>query len=232
MKDLLSDSIGTLAVYEMVCSHLSIPDRDLDNSVKQLDLLIREKELIYHVLKTKGDNLMLRERLAIVERNTETIINRFPLMSNILESEFSCNFRQLYEVTLMNLKNRLVALQKKRILEGKEERNAIIDRIRYMENKFGENSLQASDEREKLLRFDDVKLKERATAFRDFLDVNNEKATRVFCKLSKEGGLCDNQDVIRNANGEVFENGKDRNEYIRMYYEGVYKKRLDSLLTI
>jgi hypothetical protein len=171
-------------------------------------------------------------RLATVERSIETTTNRLPEMSVILESEFSCNFRQLYEVTLMNLKNRLVALQKKRILEGREERNAIIDRIRYMETKFGEDSLQAGDEKEKLLRFDDVKLKERATTFREFLDVNNEKATRVFCKLSKEGGVCDNQEVIRNANGEVFGSGKDHNEYIRKYYEGVYKKRLDSLLTI
>jgi hypothetical protein len=132
----------------------------------------------------------------------------------------------------MNLKNRLVSLQKKRITERNEERDAILDRIRYMENKFGENSAQAIDEKDKLLRFDDTKLKEKATSFRDFLDANNEKATKVFCKLSKDGGLCDNQEVIQDSNGEGFGDTRKRTEYIRKYYEGVYKKRLDNLLSI
>jgi hypothetical protein len=48
--------------------------------------------------------------------------------------------------------------------------------------------MQVSDEREKLLQFDDINLKERATRFKEFLDVNNEKATKAFCRLSKEGG--------------------------------------------
>jgi hypothetical protein len=115
------------------------------------------------VLRTRGENVLIRDRIATVERNIETVNNRFPGVADLLERDFSCNFRKLYEVTLTNLKNRLVSLQKKRFLETKEERNAILDRIRYMETKFGENSSQASDEKDKLLRFDDIKLKERAT---------------------------------------------------------------------
>jgi hypothetical protein len=115
------------------------------------------------VLRTRGENVLIRDRIATVERNIETVNNRFPGVADLLERDFSCNFRKLYEVTLTNLKNRLVSLQKKRFMETKEERNAILDRIRYMETKFGENSSQASDEKDKLLKFDYIKLKERAT---------------------------------------------------------------------
>ncbi len=62
LKDLLSDTVDILAVYEMLCSHLLIPDRVLDNNVKQLDILIREKELIHHVLRIRGENVVLRDK--------------------------------------------------------------------------------------------------------------------------------------------------------------------------
>jgi hypothetical protein len=50
----------------------------------------------------------------------------------------------------MNLKNRLVALQKQRITELNINRNNILERIRYFERKFGINSVQAIDEKDKL----------------------------------------------------------------------------------
>jgi hypothetical protein len=232
LKDILSESVGTLSIYEVANAHLVIPDQMLTNSVSQLDILIREKELINHVLRIRGDSIVLTERLNTVDRNIETVTNRLLTTADLMERDFTCDFCKLYEVTVMNLKNRLVALQKKRILERNEERDGILNRIQYMEHKFGANSVQTNDEKEKLLRFDDAKLKEKAIMFRDFLDSNNEKATKVFCKLSKEGGLCDDQEVIRDSNGEGFGDSKQRTEYIRRYYEGVYKKRLDNLLSI
>jgi hypothetical protein len=232
LKDVLSESVGTLAIYEIVIAHLMLPDQMLTNNVSQLDILIREKELINHVLKLRGDNIVLNERLNTVDRNIVTVMDRLPTFVDLMERDFTCDFRKLYEVTVMNLKNRLVALQNKRILERNEERDGILNRIQYMEHKFGANSVQTNDEKEKLLRFDDAKLKEKAIIFRDFLDANNEKATKVFCKLSKDGGLCDDQEVIRDSNGEGFGDPRHRTEYIRRYYEGVYKKRLDNLLSI
>jgi hypothetical protein len=92
--------------------------------------------------------------------------------------------------------------------------------------------VQALDEKEKLLRMDDQKLKERATKFTEFLDANNEKATAAFCRLSKEGGLSDDQSAIRDDRGGAFGNGQERNEYIRKYYAQLYRKKLDQLLSI
>jgi exonuclease III len=210
LKDLLSDTIGVLAVYEILAAHLTIQDPNFTNNVKQLDILIREKELLRQALRLRGGNEILMDRIGTVDHNIGTVINRFPVMQDLLERDFSCNYRKLYEVVLMNVKNRLVALQKKILSENSEERNLILGRIIYMESKFGENSQQADDERDKLLRFDDNKLKERATAFREFLDVNNEKATKAFCKLSKDGGVCDNQEIIKKENGDDFGSSKER----------------------
>jgi hypothetical protein len=49
------------------------------------------------------------------------------------------------------------------------------------------NSPLWSDETEALHRFDDVKLKERATKLKEFFNPNNEMATKAFCRISKEG---------------------------------------------
>jgi hypothetical protein len=200
--------------------------------VGQMDLLIRESELITKLLSIRGEDVILRERAETTEANINVIYNRLPSIDEMLNRNFSCDFRQLYEVCTMGIKNRLVALQKQRAVELKLQRENIIDRIHYLERKFGENSIQASDEREKLLRLDDRNLKERATKFKEFLDVNNEKATKVFCRLSKEGGVLDDQSAIKNNNGVAFENETSRNEHIRGYYEQLYKKKLDILFSI
>jgi hypothetical protein len=101
-----------------------------------------------------------------------------------------------------------------------------------MVEKCSEDLTQAEEQREKLLRFDDVKLKERAAGFREFLDVNNEKATKAFCKLSKEGGINDDISQIKTDDGVDFGKNKERGEHIRKYYEQLYKRRLDTLLSV
>jgi hypothetical protein len=102
----------------------------------------------------------------------------------------------------------------------------LIERTVYMENTFGVDSYQAFEQRETLLRYDDVKLKERATKFRDFLDCNNERTTKAFCRLSKEGGFSDDLSQIRDEQGGDFDNMADRGEHIRKFYENLYKKKI------
>ncbi len=77
-----------------------------------------------------------------------------------------------------------------------------------------------------------MKLKERASRFRDFLDANNERATKAFCRLSKEGGLCDDLTQIKDKDGNNFSNDKDRVEHIKGFYETLYKKKMDAILSI
>jgi hypothetical protein len=131
-----------------------------------------------------------------------------------------------------NIKNRLIAVQRDRIRRLGAKREAILKRIEYMTRKFGDDSVQATEEKEKLLRHDDMNLKERAIKFKEFLDGNNEKVTKAFCKLSKEGGLCDDMTQICGGDGKPFNTDEDRQKHVRKFYEKLYKEKLDRLLQV
>jgi hypothetical protein len=53
LDDILSEHVGHLAVYESIATHLLERDQNLNDTIVQLDLLIREKELL-ETLKKKG----------------------------------------------------------------------------------------------------------------------------------------------------------------------------------
>jgi hypothetical protein len=125
-----------------------------------------------------------------------------------------------------------VAIQNRKKNEDRTAREYLIERILYMENTFGKESYQAFEQRETLLWYDDVKLKERAVKFREFLDCNNERTTKAFCRLSKEGGFSDDLSQIRDEHGRDFDSMDDRGEHIRKFYDTLYKKKLDNLLAM
>jgi hypothetical protein len=232
LDDVLSEHVGYLAVYESIATHLLERDQNLNDSIVQLDLLIREKELL-ETLKKKGiGQLDIEQRILTNNENVNTTVNRLPGISVQIDRELTCSYGSLYEVVVINLKNKLMAIQTARDRIEHIFRTDQLNRIQYYENTFGIDSIQAEDEREKLLRMDDIDLKNRAVKFREFLDINNEKATKVFCRLGKEGGVCDDITQIVNDRGEEFVTENDRGEHIRGYYETVYKKRLDNLLSI
>jgi len=62
--------------------------------------------------------------------------------------------------------------------------------------------------------------------------INNEKPTRAFCLLGKENNLMDDMSQIKDGNGVQFVGSKERAEYVRKYYEGLYKRKVDNLMRI
>jgi predicted alpha-1,6-mannanase (GH76 family) len=132
----------------------------------------------------------------------------------------------------MGVKNVLMEIQKRMKSDDKLLRERLLRREEYTRNVFGERSQQWYDAKDAVLRFDDVQLKERAVKFREFLDVNNEKATLAFCRLSKDGGLCDDIGQIKGEDGRTFNNSEERGKYIAGFYSKIYKKRLDNLFRI
>jgi hypothetical protein len=161
-----------------------------------------------------------------------TIRGRLPTIRDLLGRDFSCNYRMLYEGIIMGVKNVLMDIQSKMDKMKKHTREQLLSREIYVKQVFGEKSQQWYDAREAILRHDDANLKDRANKFREFLDTNNEKATRAFCRLSKEGGLCDDINQIKGDDGQVFVNNEIRGKYISGYYSNVYKKKLDRIMKI
>jgi hypothetical protein len=232
LEDMLADPIGLLSVYEAISTHLEVGDIELDRFIGRLDTNIREIELLGIVVIRTGENEFTNNRIEVANTALNNVINELPDINLLLERSITCSYRSLYEVAVINLKNRLIARQTAKLKECELLRSDIISCCEYMRDKFGDSSVQYLDEHDKLMRFDDLGLKERAVKFREFLDANNEKASKAFCKLSKEGGLCDDISQIGDVNGEDFNTDNERNEHIRGFYENLYKKRIDNLFEI
>jgi hypothetical protein len=75
-------------------------------------------------------------------------------------------------------------------------------------------------------------LKRRAGKFREFFNSNNERPTKMFCRLGKEKCGDDDTEQIRDSDGKNFKNSNDRGKYIGDFYSNLYKKRVDNLLRI
>ncbi len=200
--------------------------------MNQLNILIKEKELINRLTDRVGLSDELKERGSTVDINIGVVLRRLPLMEDLITRELGCDFRQLYEMIMMGLKDSLMGLQKRKKERDLEKREWLMSNVHGMENMFGENSDQAESAREAVLRYDDVKLKERANKFSDFLGSNNEKATKAFCRLSKEGRVCDDVAQIKDDNGYAFDTDTDRKNHIKGFYETLYKKKLDGIMAI
>jgi hypothetical protein len=132
----------------------------------------------------------------------------------------------------MEVKNRLLKIQKRIKTDKRGYRLWLVEKEAYMSRMFGDDSLQRQEVRDEILRCDDADLKERAVRFKDFLDVNNERASTAFCRLSKEGGLCDDISQIRDEGGNAFRTPEGQEEHIRSFYSELYKKKLDNIFSI
>jgi hypothetical protein len=123
---------------------------------------------------------------------------------------------------MIALKNKLMEVQGRIKSNNSKVRDDLIKRCEYMSRKFGEQSVQADDCRAELLRHDDVNLKMRAGKYREFLENNNEKATRAFCRLNKEGGCNDDVTQIRDDDNVVFKSKDKRGKYIGRFYSNLF----------
>jgi hypothetical protein len=188
--DIAEDKVY-LTVYENVANNLVILDENIRENLVQMNILIREKEILGRQARVDGGNIETRQNLETNQINMGVIKDRLPNINELMGRAFTCNYRTLYEGIIMGVKNVLMETQRRRRSDDNVVREKLLINEGRMRSVFGVNSQQWFDAKEAILRFDDVKLKERATKFREFLDVNNEKATKAFCRLSKEGGVCD-----------------------------------------
>jgi hypothetical protein len=232
LSDPLSESIGVLALYDILGNHLTVRDDNLDRNVTQLDILIRNAELTkILILVERGNKEELEDQMRNTMENIGITVNRLRGM-NMLEREYQCNYRALYEVAMMGIKNKLMEVQARIRRDKDRARDCLVKRVDYMAGQFGTFSVQAEDCRKDLLRFDDIDLKNRAGKFREFLIDNNERVTGAFCRLNKEGGINDDIEQIKKDNGENFETNEERGKHIGEFYSGLYKRKLDHLLSI
>ncbi len=165
-------------------------------------------------------------------QNLDLELENLPAIDDLLEMDFNCDFKNLYESVANNLKLGLLELQNRQREVDRLEREILLGRVWRMEQNFGIESEQFYDAISRLNLFDDKKLKDRANKFRDFIITNNEKPTKAFCLLGKESNLVDDIDQIKNEFGGDFGSEQARKSYIRKFYADLYKKKIDQLHSI
>ena len=107
-------------------------------------------------------------------------MDSYPNTEEVLEGEFSCNFRYLDEVVLMAIKNKLIGIQVNNKIKEGEIRKELNEQLKKYEM-VGEKNFEGWKRvNEEILEMNDMDLKRKAGKFREFFEQNNEKPTSIF----------------------------------------------------
>ena len=120
--------IGVLAFLDVINEHKTIPDVNIRRTLGQLELRIRELELLKISHGVIGNEVGGEEGGEIREKELviQEIIDTLPGVEEMLRGEFSCNRKNLYEVMIMGLKNRLIGVQVQAEKMEKAGRNQLL----------------------------------------------------------------------------------------------------------
>jgi exonuclease III len=227
-----SKTMGIIGYYESLSTHLEDRNEELVNLIRDIDIKFREIE----IMEIMRGNFALNEnqieeldRKRVEVRNLEEqLINK----GSLLDQHYTCNFRTLYEVTMMNIKGKLLAKQTRDIKEKNRSKRDLIKRLEIIEKAEGKYSDRYNEILGDLEDIMDKELKERGGKFAEFFNANNERPTRAFYKIGKKGKSVDSVGKIRKDNGEDFKDEEERRKYFGNEFGKVYKKRIDNLLRI
>ena len=225
---------GILAALDIINEHKTTPNE-----------LIREKlvtlgNMVLRWVNTKirlgeldqDGNILTKERGEEMEREIDAYIRDHIDIEQLLEGELTCSNTALYEVLVMGIKNRLIGLQRQLNKEENHYRENLIERRRVIGIVEGTGSVGWKTCNEEILQWDDLDLKRRAGKYREFFMANNERPSKIFCKMGKEKSGDDDTAQIRDDEGKSFVTKEKRGEYIGGYYGKLYKRRLDRLIEI
>jgi hypothetical protein len=162
----MGDNVGG-GLY-MTTHNLHENDINLDNNLIQLDILMKDKIALTKAEILRGHDLEQEELKNTNNVNIQLIKGRLPELVEILNREMRCSYRKLYEIIMLEIKNRLLSIQKQRKICKNLKRDEFVRREDYMKRTFGENSQQQHDVREEILRLNDMMFRERANKFKEF----------------------------------------------------------------
>jgi hypothetical protein len=104
LLDPITEYMGILAYYDCLNAHLVEGDPALARDIGQLDILIRGIELNRLLSVTAAGGQEIEENIRAGVESINIMLTRLSDY-NILDREFSCNYRSLYEVLTIKLKN-------------------------------------------------------------------------------------------------------------------------------
>jgi hypothetical protein len=101
--------------------------------------------------------------------------------------------------------------------------NRLNTRLDSLKTNYVLNSAEICVVEKELKIFLDNDLRDRMRDMKVFECLNAEKATPLLVSLGKKTGNQDSLDIIKGVDGSAFLSDKERSEYIRRYYEDLYR---------
>ena len=207
-------------MYDILNEHLIEPVENIRLRLGEIEQKVKQVSSIYN-----ANEGVLSEEVKIEiegkELEIEEILGEMPGIAELSEMIFTCDYRNLYEVLMMGIKNRLMGIQVNNKNRESREKRQLQEMKKMYEELEGKNSEGWKRCNDDILELNDRDLKRRAGKYREFFEQNNEKPTGFFFNLGKEKDGDDNTERIKNDNGDKFENSKQRGEYISRYYENL-----------
>ncbi len=228
------DEIGVLGFLNCVANHLMVRDVELLARVGEL-----EGQYIEMCNVRRGIELELvddkdaeQRRLGVMKFRWDVKIRAMGNIQLLGDRELSCTASSFYEVLLNEYKNRIVALQGGLDRDRKYRRKWLEANASVIKGLFGKESQQYKQCEDNILAHDTNQLRVETNKYIKFLNDNNEKATRKFCKLGKTCSAVDDIEQIQGVGGRIFGSQAERAEHIRSFYENLYKKKIDRVMEI
>ena len=128
--------MGKCALYDN--EHLVEPIENVRDRLGEIEQKVKQISSIYN----DNEGVLSEEvKIEIEEKETEIeeILGELPDIANFLELDFTCDFRNLYEVLIMGIKNRLMGIQVNNKNRETREKRQLQEMKRMYEELEGKN---------------------------------------------------------------------------------------------
>jgi exonuclease III len=152
----------------------------------------------------------------------DRIISELPDVNEMYNFKCALDDDLFFEEIISCTKAATIKLQ---VESGRSDNNAkaiIIAELKSLKTNFALHSERISQLENKLSSIVEGELNDKLSNYLKTEIVNGEKITPRFLNLAKSR-VADNINQIRNDDGSPFDNASERNEFIRSFYESLYK---------
>jgi Reverse transcriptase (RNA-dependent DNA polymerase) len=138
--------------------------------------------------------------------------------------EKTCTDAVFFETLIMNLKNSVLTDQKK-IFDAKNHKKKVLSkRLSELKTNYRINANEIQNLEHELANVCEAEIREEVLNLQVFDRLTSEKMTPHFLNLAKASNCSDSTSIIKDGTGTEFTNSDDNRNYIKCFYENLYRK--------
>jgi len=223
------------AAYECFFHHIDytlypMPRNEL---LMQIGLVYESLDQYMSMKKEHNNNLDDLNLAMGVDRQKEIMEGRLralPPYTEVAGSRLTCSEEFFFEALCSMVRNSALKYQKKIYSNEIEWETQILGEINVLKEDFIVNQNDIFELEHRLVNLRENRIKREVENYKISELLNSEKMTPQFLNLLKCTKGEDSLSVVKDGNGEVFDNKVAQEEYIRSEYEKIYKKPINRAL--